>query len=155
VNTDRVTAWGNELREVHDRLRKALAVARESMRDGADAVEPRKDLLLYCRGFCLALAGHHQSEDHSLFPKIIEERPDLAPVIAKLSQDHSMIDYLITGLEKALANGADAVEQLHHLDGIEAIMESHFRYEERQLIEVLNAAENLGQDRAELFGPLA
>lgn len=155
MNTERLTAWGNELHEVHDRLRKALAVARESIEDGADAAEPRKDLLLYCRGFCLALAGHHRSEDHSLFPKIIEARPDLVPVIAKLSQDHSMIDYLITGLEKALANRADAVEQLHHLDGIGAIMESHFRYEERQLIEVLNAAENLGQDRAELFGPLA
>ena len=34
-------------------------------------------------------------------------------------------------------------------------MESHFRYEERQLIEVLNAVPLPGRDRHALLGPLA
>ncbi|MHA7274862.1 hypothetical protein ACX80Z_15725 [Arthrobacter sp. TMT4-20] len=66
-----------------------------------------------------------------------------------------MIDYLLSGLEHSLDTGASMAEQLLHLEGIEAVMESHFRYEERQLIDVLNAADNLGNDRAKLFGPIA
>lgn len=123
--------------------------------DEDSGVEPSRDLLLYCRGFCAALAGHHKSEDASLFPQITEARPDLAPVIAKLSQDHSMMDYLIGGLEDAVEAGATTAEKLRHLDGIEAVMETHFRYEERQLIDVLNAAEDLGDDKQKLLGPLA
>ncbi|GAB3536141.1 hypothetical protein GCM10027403_15870 [Arthrobacter tecti] len=154
MDHERLTAWGNELQEVHHRLRQALAVVRESVESDAPP-ESSRDLLLYCRGFCIALAGHHRSEDSSLFPKITEVRPDLAPVIAKLSQDHSMIEYLIGGLEHALETGASTDEKLRHLDGIEAVMETHFRYEERQLIDVLNAADNLGHDRNKLFGPIA
>ncbi|GAB3262517.1 hemerythrin domain-containing protein [Arthrobacter pigmenti] len=158
VSNERLIAWGDELREVHRRLREALAVARESVEqpaEGQSASEASRDLLLYCRGFCAALAGHHQSEDASLFPHITSARPDLAPVIAKLSQDHSMMDYLISGLEDALEAGASTTEKLRHLDGLEAVMETHFRYEEKQLIDVLNAAGGLGSDKRKLLGPLA
>lgn len=116
---------------------------------------PSSDLLVFCRGFCTALSGHHKSEGAALFPSIVESRPDLEPVIAKLVQDHSMIDYLINELEHALDSGAGREEVLRHIDGIEAVMETHFRYEERQLIDVLNAIDDSELDPKELFGPLA
>lgn len=50
----------------------------------------------------LALSGHHRSEDHVLFPRLVEERPDLAPVIAQLIQDHHMIEHLLGGLPRAV-----------------------------------------------------
>lgn len=157
-NNERLVAWGGELREVHHKLRQALALAREAVENEAEtppAPELTRELLLYCRGFCAALAGHHQSEDTSLFPHITKARPDLAPVIAKLSQDHSMMDYLISGLEEAVDAGASADEKLRHLDGLEAVMETHFRYEEKQLIEVLDEAGGLGSDKQKYLGPLA
>jgi hemerythrin-like domain-containing protein len=110
---------------------------------------------LFCWGFCAALTGHHSAEDGALFPEIAAARPDLAPVIAKLTQDHSMIDYLIGGLQNALRTGSSREATMQHLDGIEAVMESHFRYEERQLIDVLNSVQLGERARSELLGPLA
>ena len=48
-----------------------------------------------------------------------------------------MIAYLLAGLEDALRSSADAAVIERHLEGIAAIMESHFRYEERELLPVL------------------
>ena len=152
IPSDRLIAWGDELRAVHRKLRKALALARTSLDEGGD-VAPTDDLLLFCRGFCGALTGHHRSEDGALFPEVLRVRPDLAPVIAKLSQDHNMIDHLIGGLEKAVAQSPSAEVAHRHLDGIEAVMETHFRYEELKLLEVLNAMGG-DHDRERLFGPL-
>lgn len=152
MSNDRLVAWGDELRAVHRKLRRALALARTSL-DSGESIDGSADLLLFCRGFCAALNGHHRSEDGGLFPEVVRARPDLAPVIAKLTQDHNMIEYLIGGLEKAMA-GSSSTEELHkHLDGIEAVMETHFRYEESKLVELLNAME--GEFEAtRLFGPL-
>ncbi|CAM3545132.1 hemerythrin domain-containing protein [Stackebrandtia soli] len=153
MNTDRLTAWGDELRQVHRKLRRALALARMSLDGGDEEAGLSDDLLLFCRGFCSALTGHHRSEDGSLFPEVVERRPDLAPVIAKLTQDHNMIDHLIGGLEKALSEKVSPEVAHQHLDGIEAVMETHFRFEESKLLEVLNAMD--GEfDKTELFGPL-
>jgi hemerythrin-like domain-containing protein len=154
VTSDRLVAWGDELRKVHERLRNALDIARESLETDEPQQSPR-DLLLYCWGFCTALKGHHRSEDASMFPMIVAVRPDLAPVIDNLVRDHSMLDHLIGGLEVALSSGASKEESLRHLDGIEAVMETHFGYEERQLIAVLNALTDDTPDKNELFGPIA
>jgi hypothetical protein len=149
----RVVAWAGELRRVHRRLREALELAY----DGDSDLDTEKDLLLYCWGFCVALDGHHRSEDAALFPAIVAARPDLAPVIAKLSQDHGMIDHLIAGLRRALETGISREEKRRHLDGIGAVMETHFGYEERQLIAVLEAAERLelGTDTTRVLGAIA
>ncbi len=92
------------------------------------------DLLIYCRGFCTALDEHHRGEDRALFPAIEEAHPELADTLRKLTQDHSMIDYLITALTQTMRSNATPAELERHLDGIAAIMESHFAYEERQLL---------------------
>lgn len=152
--TDRLTAWGGELRQVHAKLRRALALARAALDEGDADVALTDDLLLFCRGFCSALTGHHRGEDGSLFPEVVKLRPDLAPVIAKLTQDHNMIDHLIGGLEKAVAGSATPETAHRHLDGIEAVMETHFKFEETQLVAVLDAMDR-DFDRTEIFGPLA
>jgi hypothetical protein len=155
LTEQRAHAWGQELRVVHQRLRDALEAAREAITDGAGAESVSRDLRLFCLGFCTALNGHHTSEDAALFPLLLERRPDLAPVVAKLKQDHSMIEYLIAGLQRAVDSGHGAEEQLRHLDGIEAVMETHFRYEEKQITGVLDELTDEGLDRRTLLGPLA
>jgi hypothetical protein len=151
----RTRAWSSEMRAVHERLRAALAISREQIEDGGDVDPPSRELLLYCWGFCAALSGHHRAEDDALFPRLVEQRPDLAPVIGQLARDHSMIEHLLGELGRALDGGAPAAEKLRHLDGIEAVMETHFRYEELRLLDVLDRVLDDGPAPADLFGPLA
>ncbi len=152
-DTSRLIAWSLELRRVHDSLREALFVTREALQHDEPASDFADDLTLLCRGFCTALDGHHRGEDRWLFPAIEAAHPHLKPVLRALQQDHSMIDHLLNGLRAAAELRADRHELDRHLEGIEAIMESHFRYEERQLITVLDG---LAVDAAlrSVLGPL-
>lgn len=151
--TTRLTAWGRELRQVHDRLRAALRVSEQALADRHAGDAATTDLLLYCRGFCTALDGHHQGEDRALFPAVAAAHPELAPVLASLQQDHSMIAHLLTGLDEAVRLAAPVAQIRTHLDGLSAVMESHFRYEERQLLLVLETLD-LDQSVHDVLGPL-
>nr|WP_281496660.1 hemerythrin domain-containing protein [Ornithinimicrobium sp. F0845] len=141
------------MRAVHERLREALHVTREALAAGAPAGEVSRDLLLFCHGFCTALTGHHEGEDRRLFPAIAAAHPELADTLRYLEQDHSTMNHLIGGLQKALGANAPPDELERHLDGLGAIMESHFAYEERQLLSVLETLK-LRADPAEVLGPL-
>lgn len=149
---NRLIAWNRELTAAHQRLRQALRVARDALEAG-DAGAARADLLLYCHGFCAALSGHHRGEDAALFPELSARHPELRPVIAKLAADHEMIAALLAQFGDALTAAALPGELARHLDGLSAIMESHFRYEERQLLDAL-AALDLQADPHALLGPL-
>lgn len=147
----RLRAWDRELRTAHDRLRQALRVAQETAADDPELAS--RDLLLFCHGFCTALDGHHRGEDALLFPEVVERHPELRETVAKLTQDHSMINYLLGELAAAVQSQAEAAELGRHLEGIAAVMESHFRYEERQLLTVLSTLE-LDRTVADVLGPL-
>ncbi|GAA2879677.1 hypothetical protein Acy02nite_26190 [Actinoplanes cyaneus] len=99
--------------------------------------DPADDLRAHCLAFCGALTTHHQGEDTGLFAALLRERPDLEPTIDKLVEDHG----LITGILHRIAelSTADPAKVGPELDGLAAIMESHFRYEERALAEALDA----------------
>ncbi|MGC0273355.1 hemerythrin domain-containing protein [Pseudactinotalea sp. Z1739] len=149
----RLVAWSRELRAVHERLREALRVTREAVDAGGDGDSATRDLLLFCHGFCTALAGHHEGEDRELFPAIAAAHPELRPTLQRLEQDHSMIAHLLSGLQEAVSRAASPVELDRHLEGIAAIMESHFRYEERQLLHLLETLA-LDADPRRTLGPL-
>lgn len=151
--TTRLVAWCTELRRTHARVRAALGAARAALRDGIPSPTVSRDLLLYCRGFCSALGEHHRGEDRILFPAIEAAHPELAPVLRSLEQDHSMIDLLVTELGAALQRDAEPGEVKRHLDGLGAIMENHFAYEERQLLDVLKTLA-LTDDPRIVLGPL-
>lgn len=141
----RLVAWAQELRAVHGRLRDALQVVQET-------ADPH-DLLLFCHGFCTALTGHHEGEDRDLFPAVAAAHPELRDTLYLLQRDHSMIAHLLGGLQQAVDRAATPADLDRHLEGIAAIMESHFRYEERALTTVL-AGLQLDADPREVFGPL-
>jgi hemerythrin-like domain-containing protein len=149
----RVIAWSQELRRVHERLRGALQITRDAIQNGAPGEDATRDLLLYCHGFCVALDGHHGGEDRVLFPAIEAAYPHLAPVLRALQRDHSMIAHLLNGLQSATEHVATPEDLAGHLEGVAAIMESHFRYEERQLLTVLESL-NLQTTTEEALGPI-
>jgi hemerythrin-like domain-containing protein len=148
----RLIAWNQELLAAHERLRQALRLAQEAVGIG-DVASARADLLLYCHGFCTALGGHHVSEDVALFPALSARHPELQKTIGVLEEDHRTIAGLVAQFEAAL----DAQTTTHglalHLDGLAATMESHFRYEERRLLDTL-ATLDLDADPRTLLGPV-
>ena len=149
---NRLLAWNRELTAAHQRLRQALRVTRDAL-DAGDVESAGADLLLYCHGFCAALSGHHSSEDAALFPELSARHPRLRSTIAKLVQDHELIAALLTQFSHALTASATPDELVRHLDGLSAIMESHFSYEERQLLDTLSALD-LAADPHAVLGPL-
>ena len=153
MEADRLIAWDAELRAAHTRLRAALAATREALDSGEDAPDAASDLALFCIGFCTALDGHHRSEDHALFPALRAEHPELSDKIDKLMQDHSMLSHLLGALRGAVESDADAETIEGHLDGVNAIMESHFRFEEREILEPLRTLA-LDASVHEVLGPL-
>lgn len=153
MDAARLHAWDQELRAAHSRLRAALAATRDALDRGEAAPDAASELTLFCIGFCAALDGHYTSEDSTLFPALRAEHPELSGVIDKLMQDHSMLAHLLNALRAAAERDEDVSSIGRHLDGIGAIMESHFRYEEREILAPLRAL-TLDRDVADVLGPL-
>ncbi|MDW5326050.1 hemerythrin domain-containing protein [Plantactinospora sp. KLBMP9567] len=144
--SSRLTAFGNQLIEVHIWLRELLAELRDNV-DGYFAGDgpPPRDLRVHCLSFCTALTRHHTGEDGGAFPVIADEFPELRQVITELKTDHNRIDWILGNLEKLLRglpaepDPATATRVRAELEGLSAIMETHFTYEERKLVSVLNS----------------
>jgi hemerythrin-like domain-containing protein len=141
------------MRAVHGRLRDALSVTQSALESGEPGQAATRDLLLFCHGFCTALTGHHEGEDRALFPAVEAAHPELRDTLQALRQDHSMIAHLITGLQAAVDRAVTPDVLARHLEGIGAIMENHFRYEERRLLSVLDTLA-LDADPHDVLGPL-
>src|SRR5690606_41435217 len=90
-----------------------------SLPDALPIFAAARELLLYCHGFCAALDEHHRSEDRVLFPAIESAHPELAPVLRKLEQDHSMIAHLLGGLQRAVDSQARSEEHTAELQSRE------------------------------------
>jgi hypothetical protein len=65
-----------------------------------------------------------------------------------------MIGHLLAELRHSMASGEPPEAVLHPLDGIEAVITSHFRYEEKRLLSVLDDLDLGGLEPTQAFGPL-
>jgi hypothetical protein len=138
---DRAAAWSRELVGAHEVLRERLVHLRANL--GEARVEDL-DFATRCLAFCSALDLHHVAEDEGMFPDLLHARPDLQPVVANLMQDHQMIAGILTTVRDLAAEATGATEERRaaigrELDGLAAIVESHFTYEERSLRDALDA----------------
>ncbi|MFC5183054.1 virginiamycin B lyase family protein [Actinomadura harenae] len=139
---ERLTAFGNQLIEVHLWLREELGVLREDVERSLSGGARPRELRAHCLTFCSALNRHHQGEDGNAFHVLAEQFPELRPVLEELSADHRVIEDSLRGLQ-ALVDGlspeSDPARVRSELDGLAALMETHFTYEERRLVAALNA----------------
>lgn len=134
--------------QTHRRLRDRLATLRDEIAEGIDSTAPHSvsdDLLTHCLGFCGAVHTHHNGEDTQLLPALREAQPDLAPVIDNLIEDHEMISGILERLDGLLRDGAPRESRksqadwlVGELDGLSAILDSHFSYEERRVAAALD-----------------
>lgn len=146
-------AFGTELVEIHRMLRRDLADLRANVERGG---RPR-ELKAHCLAFCAALGKHHAGEDAGAFPLLAREFPELRPLMEKMSEDHQLVAGLLRRLEDVLGgigedpDAAEIRDVLGELDGLTAILESHFGFEERRIRSALNSL-SVDHTAAELFG---
>jgi iron-sulfur cluster repair protein YtfE (RIC family) len=145
----RMTAYGQQLIEVHDHLRDELA----DLIDNFDGPHPR-DLRAHCLTFCSAVERHHTEEDAGVFPALARQFPELRPVLDGLRRDHSAVSAMLRAIEsltRAALDPADVPRVRREIEGIAALLESHFRWEERRLVTALDSL----QTPIQLSGPEA
>lgn len=136
----RVAAFSSQLRQAHQQLTDQLTRLR---REFGRYEHVAAGLQVHCLAFCSALTAHHAGEDDGMFRDLLAARPDLAPTIRNLVDDHTAIAAIL-GRVRALATQAETApaESLpglrRELDGLAAIAESHFRYEERAISAALD-----------------
>ncbi|SFC92556.1 hemerythrin domain-containing protein [Streptomyces aidingensis] len=143
----RLTAFGSQLIDVHRRLRSELTRISDEMDDYLDGgARPPAELQAHCLAFCSALERHHTSEEHDAFPALAGQHPGLAAVLDKLREDHRLVSGILRRLEhlikdltpRARGNPREARRLRGELDGLTAILESHFPFEERTLTDALS-----------------
>jgi hemerythrin-like domain-containing protein len=156
---DRAVALSEQLIQVHQSLRERIASVRRQVaagagRPAAGAAIP-EDLLSHCLGFCAAIHTHHTGEDQRLLPALRAASPALAPVIDNLIEDHRLVASILHRIRELLAaNLSPGAPRtlIRELDGLMAILESHFSYEERRIASALDALGPSGWD-ADVFAP--
>ncbi|MFD0660693.1 hemerythrin domain-containing protein [Thermocatellispora tengchongensis] len=103
-----------------------------------------RDLRAHCLAFCAALTRHHTGEDETAFPLLAERHPGLRPVLEELRRDHDIVTGILRAIEDLLAGlGSNpAPEEVRRvrgeLDGLSALLDSHFLYEEKRIVQALN-----------------
>ncbi len=149
---ERLRAFGNQLINVHEWLREELAKLRADVEAhlAGRAALPRA-LPAHCLAFCSALERHHTGEDAVAFPVLGERFPPLRPVLEELTRDHRLVSDILRRLRDLLDGLGDegAVEPRQvqaEFDGLAALLESHFTYEERKIVAALNALAITGWD---------
>ena len=125
----RFLAYGNQLIEIHIGLRDMLADLREG-------IVPAADLGAHCLAFCAAVTRHHTGEDTQVFPLLAARHPELRTFLAELERDHHIIAGLLSRVSALAGRPAELPGEL---DGIAAVLETHFIGEEKRLVAVLNA----------------
>ena len=136
---DRVVAFSRQLARAHRELRRRLSHIKADL----GRHRPDDDVVTHCLAFCAALTSHHRGEDMGMFAELLRERPDLAGTVAKLVQDHEMIGSILSRVaelaDHATGSSGPALQAIdRELDGLAAIMESHFNYEERAISAALD-----------------
>ncbi|MCO6004087.1 hemerythrin domain-containing protein [Actinoallomurus purpureus] len=93
------------------------------------------------------MTRHHTGEDDLAFPYLAGRFPELRPVLTELRRDHDIVAGIMRALQDLLVgltvdpDPAGRRRVRAELDGLAALLESHFGYEEKRLVSALNALE--------------
>ena len=145
----RLRPRGRAERAAHPRSPDATGAAGNGARGGRRRYRPPGDSGRSPEplpSFCTAIGTHHAGEDSQLFPALAAAVPELAPMIGKLMEDHALVAGILQQVRALLAPDRPAAAPgvlLRELDGLTAILESHFSFEERRIAASLDT---LGPD---------
>jgi deazaflavin-dependent oxidoreductase (nitroreductase family) len=130
---------GAALKLIHDTFRRELGLIRKEIAGSGPRLGAQ--LRVNCLSVCNGLHFHHTGEE-GMFPVLADRHPELAPVIERLSVEHQKVAVLIDSLQKVIdADGADPAFVLAEVDRLADELEAHLRYEEEQLVPILDTME--------------
>ncbi|MEU5692254.1 nitroreductase/quinone reductase family protein [Actinosynnema sp. NPDC020468] len=130
-------SFGEGLKLIHDAFRRELATLRREVATAGPTLHAQ--LRINCVTACQGLRFHHDSEEQGMFPALSERYPELAPVMARLHEEHERIAELVVELQAAVTRPeADTARVRADVDRLIADLESHLEYEEEQLIPLLD-----------------
>ncbi|MDG4797734.1 nitroreductase/quinone reductase family protein [Micromonospora sp. WMMD1082] len=131
------SSWGAALKMIHDAFRRELTLIRAEVDRAGTTLGAQ--LRVNCLTVCAGLHGHHTNEDAGMFVGIAAQRPDLAPVLDRLREEHRRVAELVGELQQTLtADGVDRDQVREQVTRLVAEVETHLAYEEEQLIPVLD-----------------
>ncbi|NUW41869.1 nitroreductase/quinone reductase family protein [Nonomuraea rhodomycinica] len=137
--TPAASSFGQALKAVHDAFRRELGLIRQEIAAAGPGLGTQ--LRVNCLSVCGNLHHHHVMEDSGMFPSLAGRRPELAPVIERLGEEHRRIAELVARLREVVsAEGAEPAAVLAEVDRLAGELEEHLTYEEEQLIPVLDGA---------------
>ncbi|ONK10034.1 nitroreductase/quinone reductase family protein [Streptomyces sp. MP131-18] len=129
---------GTALKRLHDAFRRELSVIRKEFAASGPGLGAQ--LRINCLTACQGLRYHHTSEDGGLFPFLADRRPDLAPVLDRLAEEHERIAVLLERLQHTVSDAeAEPGAALAEVERLTEELERHLDYEEEHLIPALDA----------------
>lgn len=142
----RIEALGAQLVKIHDLLRGQLAELRTALDTPGEAAGVSGPLGLdeqirkQCLSFCEFLHGHHTAEDAHVFPGLATSHSELAPVLERLTREHSVISRALDRIQE-LASGQDTGTRAvrDEVERLAVEVEAHLDYEEAQIVEALDS----------------
>lgn len=135
----RADSPGAALKAVHDGFRRELALIREETAASGPGLGTQ--LRVNCLSLCQCLHNHHTGEDAGMFPLLDRHHPELGPALARMREEHEKLAVLLAALQKVVsAEGADPQVVRAEVERLTAEVEDHLRYEEEQLIPVLDGS---------------
>ncbi|MET9427557.1 nitroreductase/quinone reductase family protein [Streptomyces sp. NPDC003036] len=133
-------SFGEAIKVVHDAFRRELGLIRKEIAESGTAGGLGTQLRVNCLTVCQGLHNHHTGEDAMLFPMLADRHPGLAPVMDRLKREHERIAALLGALRDVVSDeGADGPRVLAEVERLTEELEEHLRYEEEQLIPLLEA----------------
>jgi alkanesulfonate monooxygenase SsuD/methylene tetrahydromethanopterin reductase-like flavin-dependent oxidoreductase (luciferase family) len=150
-------ATGRHLVDVHDGLRAELAQVQDlivqvaagtldvgTARSHINTMTMRQNkwvLGTYCESYCRIVTTHHTLEDRAMFPQLRSADPRLTPVIDRLEHEHTVINDVLEGVDRALVEFVAVPDGMGELraavDLLSDTLLSRLSYEERELVEPL------------------
>ncbi|MEU5987668.1 nitroreductase/quinone reductase family protein [Spirillospora sp. NPDC047418] len=127
---------GAMLVAVHEAFRRELRLIRAEV--AASGAGVGAQLRINCLTLCQGLGNHHMGEDQQMFPLVERRHPELAPVLARLRDEHETVKRLLDELRRVLGTG-DPASLLAEVDRLATALEAHLDREEEQLLPVLDA----------------
>jgi deazaflavin-dependent oxidoreductase (nitroreductase family) len=133
------TSMGGALKLIHDVFRRELGLIRAEVAKSGPVLGAQ--LRVNCLTLCSGLHVHHTMEDTSMFVGVGQQRPELAPVLDRLRDEHEAIAVLLEHLQRIVGNAdLDQATLLTEVDRLTAELLRHLDYEEEQLVPVLDGA---------------
>jgi len=141
LNDDGSASMATALMMSHHGLRRDLARFVGAL--SKPTLEPAKAQALKeeWQSFHATLHGHHEAEDHGMFPNMRAQSEALAETIDKLGADHRLIDPLLERGDAAFAElSGDPAGALAVVKELQALLGPHLALEESELIPLIRQA---------------